>query len=109
MKKLSSEKVVIEAPTSFKGAAKRIFKLIDTADRIENKWVRGITKVFLWFLALNITVFSWIFVAMWYFVIFYLFGLLVIPFRLFTRSNRKAKRQKLQHRELLDAISKMKK
>lgn len=46
----------------------------------------------------------WMFVFMWYIVIFGLFGIFVIPFRLMTRSGRYNKRGKLQHRELLNAI-----
>ena len=34
----------------------------------------------------------------------WLFGIFVIPFRLLTRSGRNRKRNKLQHRELLEAI-----
>ncbi len=47
---------------------------------------------------------AWSFVAMWYVVIFGLFGIFVIPFRLLTRSGRNRKRNKLQHRELLEAV-----
>ena len=47
---------------------------------------------------------AWSFVAIWYFIIFGLFGIFVIPFRLLTRSGRNRKRNKLQHRELLEAI-----
>ena len=46
----------------------------------------------------------WMLVFMWYIVIFGLFGVFVIPFRLLTRSGRYHKRSKLQYRELLEAI-----
>ena len=46
----------------------------------------------------------WMLVFMWYIVIFGLFGIFVIPFRLLTRSGRHNRRSKLQHRELLNAI-----
>ena len=46
----------------------------------------------------------WMFVFMWYIIIFGLFGIFVIPFRLLTRSGRHNRRSKLQHRELLNAI-----
>ena len=46
----------------------------------------------------------WMLVFMWYIVIFGLFGIFVIPFRLLTRSGRYHKRSKLQYRELLEAI-----
>lgn len=47
---------------------------------------------------------AWSFVVIWYFIIFGLFGIFVIPFRLLTRSGRNRKRNSLQHRELLEAV-----
>ena len=47
---------------------------------------------------------AWSLVAIWYVVIFGLFGIFVIPFRLLTRSGRNRKRNALQHRELLEAV-----
>lgn len=95
--KLASEKVVISAPTSFSGSAARIWKMTDS----DNAWLK-------WFLlvpvALILIFMAWSFVAIWYFIIFGLFGIFVIPFRLLTRSGRNRKRNKLQHRELLEAV-----
>lgn len=95
--KLASEKVVISAPTSFSGSAARIWKMTDS----DNAWLK-------WFLlvplALLLIFMAWSFVAIWYFIIFGLFGIFVIPFRLLTRSGRNRKRNKLQHRELLAAV-----
>jgi Flp pilus assembly protein TadB len=95
--KLASEKVVISAPTSFSGSAARIWKMTDS----DNAWLK-------WFLlvplALILIFMAWSFVAIWYFIIFGLFGIFVIPFRLLTRSGRNRKRNKLQHRELLAAV-----
>lgn len=95
--KLASEKVVISAPTSFSGSAARIWK-ITNSDNTTLKWLLLVP------LALCLILTAWFFVAMWYFIIFGLFGILVIPFRLLTRSGRNRKRNKLQHRELLEAI-----
>lgn len=102
--KLASEKVIVSAPTSFSGSAARIWKITDS----DNAWLK-------WFLlvpvALMLVFMAWSFVAIWYFIIFGIFGIFVIPFRLLTRSGRNRKRNKLQHRELLEAIQdgKMKK
>jgi len=95
--KLASEKVVISAPLSFAGSAQRIWKITDT----DNAWVKWLVLIPI---ALILIMVVWMFVAMWYFIIFGLFGLFVIPFRLWTRGSRKRKRENLQHRELLEAI-----
>lgn len=97
--KLESEKVVISAPTSFSGSAARIWKIVDN-DNTALKWFLLIP------VAICLILTAWSFVAVWYVIIFGLFGIFVIPFRLFTRSNRKRKRNELQHRELLDAVHK---
>ena len=52
--------------------------------------------------------FAWMFVACWYFVIYVLFGLWFIPYRLLRRGSRKRKQEKLRHREVLDAIEQRK-
>lgn len=95
--KLGSEKVVISAPLSFAGSAQRIWKITNT-DNTLLKWLLFAP------IALLLIMFTWSFVAIWYVVIFGLFGIFVIPFRLWTRGSRKRKRENLQHRELLQAI-----
>lgn len=95
--KLASEKVVISAPTSFSGSAARIWKMTDS----DNVWLKWLLLVPI---ALGLIFMAWSFVVIWYVVIFGLFGILVIPFRLLTRSGRNRKRNKLQHRELLAAV-----
>lgn len=97
--KLKSEKVVISAPTSFSGSAARIWKMTEI-DNAALKWLLLVP------VALCLILMAWSLVAIWYVIIFGLFGIFVIPFRLFTRSNRKHKRNELQHRELLDAVQK---
>ena len=96
-KRLTSEKVIVSAPTSFSGSAQRIWKITDTSNPIL-KWFVLIP------IALCLIMGVWMFVFVWYIVIFGLFGIFVIPFRLLTRSGRYHKRGKLQHRELLEAI-----
>lgn len=71
-----SEKVVIEAPLSFAGSAKRLVN-----------WNPAI--------AIFLIPFAWAFVLCWY----ALFGIFVIPYRMVRRSQRKQKRDKLRHRE----------
>ena len=97
---LKSEKVVVSAPFSFAGSAQRIWKMTDV-DSI-------ILKLFLVPLAIILIMFAWTFVACWYFVIYVLFGLWFIPYRLLRRGSRKRKQEKLRHREVLDAIEQRK-
>lgn len=94
---LKSEKVIVSAPTSFSGSAARIWKM--TAS--DNVWLKWLVLAPI---ALCLIMSAWMLVFMWYIVIFGLFGIFVIPFRLLTRSGRKRTRGKLQHRELLEAI-----
>lgn len=95
--KLASEKVVVSAPMSFSGSAARIWKMTD----VNNATVKWLLLVPI---ALYLVLMAWSLVAIWYVIIFGLFGIFVIPFRLLTRSGRNRKRSKLQHRELLEAI-----
>lgn len=91
--KLRSEQVVVSAPLSFAGSAKRIWKITDQ-ENIAIKYALAIV-------ALTLIVFAWMFVAMWYFV----FGVLLVPYRMIRRGSRKDKRQALQHREQLEALT----
>lgn len=95
-RQLASEKVVVSAPLSFSGSAQRIWKITN----VENP----IAKVTLATLAITLTIGAWMFVLCWYFVMYVLFGVFFFIFRLFTRSRRKNKRDRLRHREVLDAI-----
>ena len=99
-RKLSSEKVVVSAPLSFSGSAQRIWKITD----VENP----IAKFALSLLAITLTMCAWMFVLGWYFVMYILFGVFFLIFRLFIRGRRKDKRDKLRHREVLDAIEQRK-
>lgn len=99
-RKLASEKVVVSAPLSFSGSAQRIWKITD----VENP----IAKFALSLLAITLIVAAWMFVLCWYFVMYVLFGVFFFIFRLFTRGRRKSKRDKLRHREVLDAIEQRK-
>lgn len=94
---MASEKVIISAPTSFSGPAARIWKITESDNDLV-KWLLLVP------IAFGLIFMAWSFVAIWYFIIFGLFGVFVIPFRLLMRSGRKRKRNSLQHRELLEAI-----
>ena len=97
---LASEKVVVSAPFSFAGSAQRIWKIT----KVDNV----ILKLLLVPLAITLIIGAWMYVACWYFVMYVLFGILFIPYRLLRRSSRKNKRDKLRHREVLDAIEQRK-
>ena len=101
MGKLRSEKVVVSSPLSFSGSAKRIWKITD----VDNP----VAKVLLGLVAAAFILFAWIFVAFWYVLMYVVFGILFIPYRLMRRSSRKQKKAKLRHREVLDAIEKNRK
>ena len=94
-RQLASEKVIVSAPLSFSGSAQRIWKITD----VENP----IAKFALALIAMALIMGAWIFVLCWYFVMYILFGVFFFIFRLFTRGRRKSKRDKLRHREVLDA------
>ena len=59
--------------------------------------------------ALALILFAWVFVAFWYVLIYVVFGILFIPYRMLRRSSRKQKQAKLRHREVLEAIEKNRK
>ena len=91
--KLESEKVVIAAPLSYAGSAARIWKLTGVSANI---WARvGLTIA-----AILLVTCAWTFVTVWYIT----FGLLLVPYRLIRRGQRKNKRESLQHRELIAAV-----
>ena len=98
--KLASEQVVVSSPLSFSGSAQRIWKITN----VENP----IAKFVLALIAITLIMGAWMFVLCWYFVMYVLFGVFFFIFRLFTRSRRRGKRDKLRHREVLDAIEQRK-
>ena len=101
MSKLKSERIVISSPLSFSGSVKRIWKITD----VDNPAI----KALLGLVAVVPILFAWVFVALWYVLIYVVFGILFIPYRLLRRSSRKQKQAKLRHREVLEAIEKNRK
>jgi uncharacterized membrane-anchored protein len=93
--KLKSEEIVVSAPMSFAGSAQRIFKILNVDNQLL-KWLLLVP------LALVLTLIAWSIVLIWYII----FGIWLIPYRLIRRNQRKAKRDRLRHRELLDQLNK---
>ena len=91
--KLESEKVVVAAPMSLAGSAARIWKLTGMHDNPAARIGLGAVAIFLILCA-------WTVVLSWY----VMFGLLLVPYRLIRRGQRKSKRQALMHREQLAAM-----
>lgn len=92
MGKLASERVVVSAPMSFDGSARRLWKLTDQP----NPWVKAALVV----VALLLIASAWAFIAVWYLM----FGLLMVPYRLLRRGSRKRKAAALRHREVMAAM-----
>lgn len=91
--RLESEKVVVQAPMSFIGSAARIWRLA----RVGPLTVR----LFLGLLAVLLIAVVWMFVLLWYIASLFL---LLVPYRLLRRGSRARKRERLRHREVLEAI-----
>ena len=94
IEKPASERVIINAPMSFAGAAQRSM-------RIRGR-TTGLVRIGLTVVALFLMFFWWILVASWY----TLFGLLLVPYRVLRRGARKRKAEALRHREMLNALDK---
>lgn len=91
--RLASEEVIISAPMSYSGSAQRIVRL---RRQVENGWeLTAITT-----LVVVLIVMAWVFVTVWYLT----WGLLLVPYRLVRRGQRKRKVAALRHRELLGAL-----
>jgi hypothetical protein len=90
-RRLASEDVVIAAPMSFHGSAARIWKLTRMSPG------NDLATIGLSVLAVLLIGFAWTFVLAWYVV----FGLLLVPYRLVRRGQRKRKLDEARHRELV--------
>lgn len=86
-----SERIVVQAPMSYAGSAKRLWRA--THDRgAAVRWLVVIPLV------LAMIALAWVAVTAWYVV----FGLLLVPYRLIRRGSRKRKLEDRRHRELLE-------
>ncbi len=91
--RLASEEVIISAPMSYAGSAQRIIRLRRRAD---GGWeLAAVTS-----LVVMLVVMAWMFITVWYLM----WGLLLVPYRLMRRGQRKRKVESLRHRELLGAL-----
>ncbi len=89
----ASSRVVVEAPFSFTGSAKRLWKPVANV-------ANPVAKIALGFLMVTVIFMAWTMILCWYLM----FGLLLVPYRLLRRGSRNRKRQDLQHREQLAAV-----
>ena len=94
--KLASEKVVVNAPMSFVGSARRAWRL---------RRGNGLTKLLWTTLAVLVLAVWWPAIVVWYL----LFGVLLIPYRLLRRGSRKRKAERLRHREMMTALAQQQK
>jgi hypothetical protein len=92
---LESEKIVVSAPMSFHGSAARIWRITDL-DSDNTAALIGIGALAALLIAL-----AWMVVLGWYLI----FGLLLVPYRLVRRSQRKRKLEEARHRELLASVN----
>lgn len=90
---LASEQVILQAPMSFTGSAKRIWRL--TRDKA------GIALYSLAAIALLLITLAWVAVLAWYVI----FGVLLVPYRLVRRGSRRRRMEDLRHREALAAAA----
>lgn len=91
---LTSERVIINAPMSFAGAAQRAWRI--GAKRSGGSRVAVIALVIVPILLL-----WWSGVLGWYLI----FGLWLVPYRLLRRGARKRKAEAIRHREMLAAMN----
>lgn len=97
--KLESETIIVEAPFSFTGATKRIWRVVE---KTEDPKVRAFVVAPL---VVIVLMFVYAGILSWY----AMFGLLLLPFRLIRRSQRNKKLQKAQHKEMLEVMRSLKK
>jgi hypothetical protein len=90
---LASERVIINAPMSFAGAAQRALRLRGSRTGVARWAIFAVV-------ALIVIPAWWALVVVWYIT----FGLLLVPYRLLRRGARKRKSEALRHRELLSTI-----
>ena len=94
-KPLASERVIINAPMSFAGAAQRSWRIGEHATGTPRWAVVA-------FIIVPIALVWWGAVLVWYLT----FGLLLVPYRILRRGARKRNAEALRHREMLSAIDK---
>jgi Flp pilus assembly protein TadB len=86
---------------SYTGLTKRTWRLARKLTSWPNVWVNVACWVFVAPLVIGLDLAAWACITIWYCA----FGVCLVPYRLLRRGDRNRKREKLQHREMLDAIS----
>jgi hypothetical protein len=103
--RLDSEKVVVAAPFSYAGSAQRIwpyFKRRADGAQQRSDETRDALLALGWSTLGALTIgLAWFGVTCWYTI----FGLLVVPYRLIRRGQRKRQVEALRQRELLAAVA----
>src|SRR5215468_2911208 len=89
---LASEHVVLSAPMSFTGSTRRIWRRWRPAAAVSRGWRKAAWWTLLW----TLLILAWLAVLAWYF----LFGLLLVPYRIVRRVQRTGRRNQLRHAEL---------
>jgi hypothetical protein len=103
--RLDSEKVVVAAPFSYAGSAQRIWpyfkRRAGEAKQRSDEWNDALLALGWSTLGVLIISVAWLGVSAWYFT----FGLLVVPYRVIRRGQRKRQVEALRQRELLAAVA----
>lgn len=91
---LASDAVIIEAPMSFTGMTKRTM-LVYRDHPVTQWWAQAlvVTGLVLWLAVAYATITCW----------YLIFGLLLVPYRLVRRGQRKDELRRRQHAELIAA------
>jgi hypothetical protein len=99
-RQLASERVVIQAPMSYIGSRRRLWRLTCQGRDATGAWhpaLRISALTVLYVLVLAAILVAWVLVTGWYL----LFSVLLVPYRLVRRGSRKRKLEERRHRELL--------
>lgn len=96
LQRLASEDIVVSAPLSFHGSAARIWRPLSRRAEGSADWWKAAA---IYAAAVLLVGLAWAVVLCWYLI----FGLLVVPYRLIRRGQRKRKLDDARHRELLES------
>lgn len=103
--RFDSEKVVVAAPFSYAGSAERIwpyFKRRFVASKERSTEATDAMIAYGWaILGIIVIAMAWIGVTSWYVT----FGLMVVPYRMIRRGQRKRHIEALRQRELVEAMN----
>jgi hypothetical protein len=89
---LASADVVVSAPMSFAGSGQRIWRI--TYGHVSWAYAGFVT------LAILAVTVAWVAVACWYLI----FGLMLVPYRIIRRGQRRQKLAQVRHQELMNRV-----